>query len=79
MSATTATHTHFLTRCRGWLADTKLGRYKVISIGVAVCGLAHLILVVGALPKVLQAGRGMAPFVLGLVILAVGAGKCSCG
>jgi len=59
---------------RGWWADTKLGRYKVICIGVLVAGLGHLVLVVGALPKVLQAGHGMAPFIIGLLTLAFGAG-----
>jgi hypothetical protein len=67
----------------GWLADVHLGRYTVICIGVAVCGLAHVILVIGALPYVLQAGHGMVPFVVGILILACGAGKkdisCSSG
>ncbi|ATZ56146.1 hypothetical protein BCIN_12g06750 [Botrytis cinerea B05.10] len=58
----------------GWLADTKLGRFKTICIGVVVFGVAHLVLVLGALPSVLQAGHGMAPFVIGILILALGAG-----
>ncbi|KAF7948049.1 hypothetical protein EAE96_009117 [Botrytis aclada] len=58
----------------GWLADTKLGRFKTICIGVFVFGVAHLVLVLGALPSVLQAGHGMAPFVIGILILALGAG-----
>jgi dipeptide/tripeptide permease len=59
----------------GWLADAKLGRFKVICIGVAVFGVAHLILVIGAIPSILQAGHGMAPFVVGLLLLALGAGE----
>ncbi|KAF8861613.1 PTR2-domain-containing protein [Acephala macrosclerotiorum] len=58
----------------GWLADVKLGRYKVICLGVLICGIGHVVLVVGAIPKVLQAGNGMAPFVIGLLTLAIGAG-----
>ncbi|KNG89938.1 oligopeptide transporter [Aspergillus nomiae NRRL 13137] len=58
----------------GWLADTKLGRYKTICIGVAICGVSHIIMVVGAIPSILQAGHGMAPFVVSLIILAFGAG-----
>ncbi|CAD6446385.1 dfb42ad6-8e30-4271-9a93-d58effc31d4b [Sclerotinia trifoliorum] len=58
----------------GWLADTKLGRFKTICIGVFVFGVAHLVLVLGALPSVLQAGHGMAPFVIGIITLAFGAG-----
>lgn len=26
-----------------WIADTKTGRYKMICLGVAVCGIAHVI------------------------------------
>lgn len=59
----------------GWLADVYFGRFKVVFFGVFVAGLAHIILVVGALPSVLQRGAGMAPFIIGLLILALGAGK----
>lgn len=59
----------------GWVADVKLGRYKTICIGVLICGIAHIILVFSALPSVLQAGRGATPFIIGLLILAFGAGK----
>lgn len=58
----------------GWLADVYFGRFKVVFFGVFVAGLAHIILVVGALPSVLQRGAGMAPFIIGLLILALGAG-----
>ncbi|KAF7591056.1 hypothetical protein BBP40_002016 [Aspergillus hancockii] len=58
----------------GWLADTRLGRYKTICIGVVICGVSHAIMVVGAIPSILQAGHGMAPFIVSLMILALGAG-----
>lgn len=61
-----------------WIADTRLGRFTTILIGVLVCFVAHIILIVAALPSVLQAGRAAAPFILGLLILAIGAGKISC-
>lgn len=59
-----------------WIADTRLGRYKTIAIGVLVCGIAHVILVVGAIPSVLQAGDGhsLPPFIIGFFFLAFGAG-----
>lgn len=60
-----------------WLADTKLGRYKTIAIGVLICGVAHIIMIFGALPSVLQAGNGLAPFLVSFFILAFGAGKSS--
>jgi proton-dependent oligopeptide transporter, POT family len=35
-----------------WIADTKLGRMKTILIGVLIGGIAHIILIFGALPSV---------------------------
>lgn len=60
----------------GWWADVKIGRYKAIVIGVLVCGVAHIIQIIGAIPTVLQQGPAHAapPFIIGLLILAVGAG-----
>lgn len=49
----------------GWIADVKLGRFNTILIGVLICGVSHIIMVCGAIPSVLQAGRGVAPFVRG--------------
>ena len=64
-----------------YVADVQLGRYKTIIIGVIVCGIAHVILIGGAVPSVLQAGKGMAPFLIGFFLLAFGAGQwqpCLC-
>lgn len=58
----------------GWLADAKLGRFKTILLGVLICGVSHAIMIVGAIPSVLQAGNGMAPFMISLILLAIGAG-----
>lgn len=57
----------------GWVADTKLGRFKTILIGVLVCGVSHIIMICGAIPSVLQAGHAMAPFMISLILLAIGA------
>ena len=59
----------------GWVADTKLGRFKTIVIGVLICGVAHIIMIMGAIPTVLRAGHGIAPFMISLIMLAIGAGK----
>ncbi len=53
----------------------KFGRYKVICLGVLICGIAHAVLVVGSIPSVLQAGHAVAPFIIGLIVLAFGAGR----
>lgn len=59
----------------GWLADTKYGRFRMICQGVAICGVAHIIMIISALPAVLQSGNAIGPFALSLYMLAFGAGK----
>jgi len=58
-----------------WLADTRLGRYKAVALGVLICGVAHVVLIIGVIPSILQAGNGIAPFLIAFFILAFGAGK----
>ncbi|KAI6091253.1 POT family-domain-containing protein [Hypoxylon rubiginosum] len=50
----------------GWLADTKYGRFKMICWGVAICGVAHIIMIISSLPPVLQSGKAIGPFALSL-------------
>ncbi|KAI9742910.1 MAG: hypothetical protein M1818_003639 [Claussenomyces sp. TS43310] len=57
-----------------WIADTRLGRYKTIAIGVLICGVAHVILIIGVIPSILQAGNGLVPYLIAFFILAFGAG-----
>ncbi|KAF2711233.1 PTR2-domain-containing protein [Pleomassaria siparia CBS 279.74] len=57
-----------------WLADAKIGRFKGIVLGVLIGGVAHVIMIGGAAPALLIAGKGLAPFVVSFVLLAVGAG-----
>jgi dipeptide/tripeptide permease len=61
----------------GWLADTKYGRFKMICWGVAICGLAHIIMIISALPPVLLSGNAIGPFALSLYMLAIGAAQVS--
>lgn len=58
----------------GYVADVQLGRYKTIMIGVLICGVAHVIMIAGAAPSVLQSGKGIAPFLISFFMLAFGAG-----
>ncbi|OJJ45859.1 hypothetical protein ASPZODRAFT_152832 [Penicilliopsis zonata CBS 506.65] len=58
----------------GWWADAQLGRYATIVLGVVICGLAHVIMVAGAVPAVLQRGHGLPPFLVSVLLLAFGAG-----
>jgi len=59
----------------GWLADTKYGRFKMICWGVAICGLAHIIMIISALPPVLASGNAIGPFALSLYMLSIGAAQ----
>jgi hypothetical protein len=43
-------------------------------LGVLVCGVSHIIQILGALPSILQKGQGAAPFLISLFLLAAGAG-----
>lgn len=61
-----------------WIADVRIGRYKTIAIGVFIAGISHIIMIIGAIPSILQAGNGLAPFVISFFILAFGTGKSSC-
>jgi len=59
----------------GYISDVYTGRWNMIIWGVGVCGIAHVILVGAAAPSLLEAGHAQAPFMIGLYILAIGAGK----
>ncbi|KAL1304300.1 hypothetical protein AAFC00_000704 [Neodothiora populina] len=58
----------------GYGADVYTGRYRMIMYGVLLCGVSHVIMICGAIPTVLKAGNGIAPFMISLIILAIGAG-----
>jgi dipeptide/tripeptide permease len=59
----------------GYLADAKLGRFKVICWGIGVCGIAHVLMVASAAKPLLVAGHSQAPYFISLYMLAIGAGK----
>ena len=59
----------------GWLADTKYGRFKMICWGVAICGVAHVIMIISALPPLLKNGTAIGPFALSLYMLSIGAAQ----
>ncbi|TFK50328.1 PTR2-domain-containing protein [Heliocybe sulcata] len=56
------------------LADLKWGRFKTICFGTAVALLAHIILIISAIPSVIQGGHAIAPFIIGLLVLAFSTG-----
>ncbi|KAL7818536.1 POT family domain-containing protein [Trichoderma gracile] len=57
-----------------YIADTRLGRFKTILLGVTIGAVAHVIMIGGAAPSLLKAGKGLAPFIISFFTLAIGAG-----
>ncbi|WVR06213.1 hypothetical protein IAU60_003243 [Kwoniella sp. DSM 27419] len=58
----------------GIVADTRWGRFKTICVGTAVGFIAHVLMVIGAIPKIIQNGTAIGPFLLSLYILSFAAG-----
>ena len=61
----------------GYLADARTGRFKLICWGVAVFGVAHVLMVSAGSKDLLESGKAKAPFFLSVYILSIGAGKHS--
>jgi dipeptide/tripeptide permease len=59
----------------GWLADAKTGRFKLICWGVAVFGVAHVLMVAAGSKDLLANGTAKAPYFLSVYILSIGAGE----
>ncbi|KAL2018986.1 hypothetical protein VTK56DRAFT_10211 [Thermocarpiscus australiensis] len=57
----------------GWLADEKTGRFKLICYGVAVFGVAHVLMVAAGSKDLLANGNAKIPFFLSVYILSIGA------
>ncbi|KAF8916498.1 POT family-domain-containing protein [Mucidula mucida] len=78
-AATAVTQTFtFLAYCipifGGIVADTRWGRFKAICVGTAIGAIAHVLLVVPAIPSVIASGHALAPFIIAFIILAFAAG-----
>ncbi|KAJ7891313.1 PTR2-domain-containing protein [Mycena olivaceomarginata] len=58
----------------GIMADTKWGRFKTICVGTAIGAVAHIILVIAAIPSVIAGGHAVAPFTIAFLLLALGTG-----
>ncbi len=55
-----------------YLADTRLGRFKAVCVGVAVALVGHVVLIVAAIPGVIDKKAAIAPFILGMIIMGAG-------
>lgn len=61
----------------GYFADVHIGAFRMIMYGVLLCGVAHIIMICGAIPSLLQSGHAAAPFFISVILLAFGAGESS--
>ncbi|WVQ64078.1 uncharacterized protein L199_002237 [Kwoniella botswanensis] len=58
----------------GIVADNYWGRWRTICVGVAVGAVAHVILVIPAIPSVIASGHAFPPFIISVIILSFAAG-----
>ncbi|CUM64923.1 uncharacterized protein PRCAT00002541001 [Priceomyces carsonii] len=58
----------------GFVADTQLGKFKAIWIGVIAGLISHILLVIAGIPSVIAGGHAIVPCALGIITLAVGTG-----
>ena len=58
----------------GYVADSQIGKFRAIWIGV-ICGfVAHILLVIAAVPAVIAGGNAIVPTAFGIITLAFGTG-----
>ncbi len=56
-----------------YIADSYWGRYKTICVAVAVALFGHAILIISAVPGVIEHSSGaMAAFIIGMIIMGLG-------
>lgn len=59
----------------GMVSDTKWGRFKTICVGTAIGAIAHIILVIPAIPSVISKPDGaLGSFIVSILVLAFAAG-----
>ena len=59
----------------GIISDTRWGRFKTIAVGTAVGAIAHIVLVVPAIPAVIaKPDAALGSFIISIMILAFAAG-----
>jgi len=56
------------------IADEYLGRFNTIFVAIGFSILGHILLIISALPVVLDTGKAIAPFILGVITLGFGTG-----
>jgi POT family proton-dependent oligopeptide transporter len=58
-----------------YIADTRLGRFNTICLGIAIALVGHLLFIISALPPVIKdPSAALAPFTSGIIINGIGTG-----
>lgn len=57
----------------GWLADAHHGHFRTMCVGVTICSVIHVIMIISAVPSIIQVGHAIGPFALSLYMLTIGA------
>ncbi|VEU19344.1 DEKNAAC100411 [Brettanomyces naardenensis] len=58
----------------GYMADSKIGKFKAIMIGVWIGLISHIIFVIAAIPSVIAGGKALAAIIIAILSLSVGTG-----
>src|SRR5580658_173542 len=57
-----------------YVADTHWGRFKTISVSVAIALVGHIIMIISAVPGVIETKGAVATFIISLLVTGFGTG-----
>ena len=58
-----------------YIADTRWGRYKAVCVSVAIALFGHVLLVISAVPGVIEKSNGaLACFIIAIIVMGLGTG-----
>jgi len=57
-----------------YIADTYWGRYKTVSFAILIALIGHIILIVSAVPGVIEKQSAIGAFVVALIVMGLGTG-----
>uniref|UniRef100_A0A0W0FSY4 Putative peptide transporter PTR2A n=1 Tax=Moniliophthora roreri TaxID=221103 RepID=A0A0W0FSY4_MONRR len=58
----------------GYIADAHLGRFKTVSVGIGIAMLGHIVIIISAIPGVIEKPGAIGCFVIGIIITGSGTG-----
>ncbi|KAK7040753.1 hypothetical protein VNI00_009659 [Paramarasmius palmivorus] len=58
----------------GYIADAHLGRFKTISVGIGIAMLGHIIIIISAIPGVIDKPGAIGCFIIGMIVTGSGTG-----